>query len=125
MSEIRATTISDAAGTGPITLTGQSASKAWANWTQISNTIVDSFNYSSYTDNGTGRSELSFTNSMANDVYCDVASGKDGSSNTTFHIYQLGFDGKTSSYHTFSSMLSSGSFYDSFLNTTIVQGELA
>jgi len=32
MSEIRATTISNAAGTGPITLTGQSAAKAWVNF---------------------------------------------------------------------------------------------
>ncbi len=32
MSEIRATTISDAAGTGPITLTKQSAAKAWVSY---------------------------------------------------------------------------------------------
>ena len=35
MSEIRATTISNAAGTGPITMTGQYAAKAWVNFNGI------------------------------------------------------------------------------------------
>jgi len=56
MSEIRATTISDLTGTGPATLTGQSAAKAWAGITYSAGTpsVAQSLNVSSITDNGTG-----------------------------------------------------------------------
>ena len=74
MSEIRATTISDAAGTGPITLTGQSAAKAWARYDGASNS-VSSFNISSLVDDGTaGNTTASFTSNMANINYLGVAS---------------------------------------------------
>ena len=66
MSEIRATTISDAAGTGPITLTGQSAAKAWVNFDGTGTIAArDSFNVASLTDNGTGTYTASFSNAMS------------------------------------------------------------
>ena len=66
MSEIRATTISDAAGTGPITLTGQSAAKAWVNFNQSgTDTINNSLNVSSLTDSGTGLTYINFSSAMA------------------------------------------------------------
>jgi enamine deaminase RidA (YjgF/YER057c/UK114 family) len=40
MSEIRATTISNAAGTGPITMTGQYAAKAWSDTLGYPNTTT-------------------------------------------------------------------------------------
>jgi len=81
MSEIRATTISDAAGTGPITLTGQSAAKAWVNFNG-SGTIAtrDSVNVASLTDNGTGNYSVNFSNSMGNASYSYAASSNGGSS---------------------------------------------
>ena len=76
MSDIRANTISDAAGTGPIALTGQSAAKVWVNFfggTPIS--IRNSFNTSSITDNGIGDYLTNFTNSFsATDYACSTAS---------------------------------------------------
>lgn len=69
MSEIRATTISDAAGTGPITLTGQSAAKAWCHFTQASAAIQDSFNASSLTDAAVGRTYGSIASAMNNNTY--------------------------------------------------------
>ena len=66
MSEIRATTISDAAGTGPITLTKQSAAKVFIRYdSNGGNTINISFNVSSVTDNGTGHQTTNFTNAMS------------------------------------------------------------
>jgi hypothetical protein len=64
LSEIRATTISDAAGTGPITLTKQSAAKGW--WV-LSDAAVpqNSFNVSSGTDNGTGDYSANLTSAMS------------------------------------------------------------
>jgi len=74
MSEIRATTISDAAGTGPITLTGQSAAKAWVNYHMVLNTVGDSFNVSSVTDDGTGSFTTLFATQMANAYFLAASS---------------------------------------------------
>ena len=76
MSEIRATTISDAAGTGPITLTGQSALKVWMNLTGTGTIAVnDSFNISSVTDLGTGNYRAYYTSNMSNVNYSVDISG--------------------------------------------------
>jgi hypothetical protein len=63
LSEIRATTISDAAGTGPIALTKQSAAKAWV-YQQSGNVLVESFNISSITDNSIGNYSHNLTSAM-------------------------------------------------------------
>ena len=77
MSEIRATTISDTAGTGPITLTKQSAAKAYIAYNATSGAL-DSFNISSTTDeNGTnvGQYTHNLTNAMSqNNYYVAVSS---------------------------------------------------
>ena len=65
MSEVRATTISDAAGTGPIALTKQSAAKAWARYDGVTPALNESFNVSSLSDDGTGDQTLTFTNAMS------------------------------------------------------------
>ena len=65
MSDIRANTISDAAGTGPIALTGQSAAKATV--TMDSGAGIQgtsSTNISSTTDEGVGDYRINFTNSF-------------------------------------------------------------
>ena len=70
MSDIRANTISDAAGTGPIDLYKQSAAKAWVNFNGTGTIAIrDSFNTSSLTDNGTGAYTVTFTNNMSNGNY--------------------------------------------------------
>ena len=68
MSEIRATTISDSAGTGPITLTGQKGTKAHA-YVGSDAAISGGFNFSSGVDNGTGNYTVSLTNSMSGSLY--------------------------------------------------------
>ena len=73
MSEIRANTISDAAGTGPVTLTGQSAAKAWVNFNGTGTVAIrDSGNVSSITDNGTGFYTVNFTTAMPNANYSAI-----------------------------------------------------
>ena len=72
MSEIRVTTISDTAGTGPVTLTKQYGVKMWAHF-NFGSTIEESFNVSSLTDNATGRSSLNFTSSMSSSTYSIAA----------------------------------------------------
>ena len=75
MSEIRATTISDAAGTGPIALTKQSAAKVWCAYDQTTPEIQDSFNISSFTDASTGIGQPNFTNNMTNALFVVGALG--------------------------------------------------
>jgi hypothetical protein len=74
MSEIRATTISDLAGTGPATLTGQYAAKAWVNFNGSSMANRDSFNVASLTDNGTGDYTINYSNAMGNVNYICLGS---------------------------------------------------
>jgi len=74
LSEIRATTISDAAGTGPITLTKQSAAKAWCTLSMSGANIVDSFNCASTTDITTGRFTVAFSSSMSDVNYAVTSS---------------------------------------------------
>ena len=70
MSEIRATTISDTTGTGPVTLTGQYAPRGWVNFNG-SGTIAarDSFNLSSLTDSGTGTFQINHSSGFADTNY--------------------------------------------------------
>jgi len=68
LSDIRANTISDAAGTGPIDLYKQSAAKAWSVFT-TSVSITGSFNVSSMTDIRAGEYQTTLTNSMASTTY--------------------------------------------------------
>ena len=68
MSDIRAGTISDAAGTGPITLTKQSASKAHVKFSSTSGggvVVQSSFNVSSITDSSVGTYVPNITSAMS------------------------------------------------------------
>lgn len=90
MSEIRATTISDLAGTGPATLTKQSAAKAWVNFNgQGTIAARDSFNVASLTDNGTGNYTVNIASAFASaDRQCGTACAQSGG--TTSIQMQLG-----------------------------------
>ena len=70
MSELRADTITASDGTSPVTLTKQSAAKAWSNINQTgTQAIRDSFNISSISDTGLGRTQITVTSSFANNTY--------------------------------------------------------
>ena len=69
MSEIRANTISDAAGTGPIDLHKQSAAKVFCSIYSNSGLNATSLNASSFSDNGTGSGWVNFTNALTVDSY--------------------------------------------------------
>ena len=72
MSEIRTDTISAANGTDPVTLTKQSAAKAWVNVIYTSGTpsSIGSLNVSSIADINLGNYQVSFSSSFnsANDM---------------------------------------------------------
>ena len=78
MSEIRATTISNVAGTGPITLTGQSAAKVWV---QHTDTAVNnaSLGISSIVDDAVGINTLNFSNAFSDSNFATTGMSQTGS----------------------------------------------
>lgn len=73
---------------GAVTLTKQHAAKQWLNATIDSNThtIQDSFNTSSLTDDGAGRTDSVFTNNMNNVRYAIASSCSLNGSNLFSHL---------------------------------------
>ena len=69
MSELRADTITASDGTSPVTLTKQSAAKAWAEIAAGGASLPDSFNFSSIDDDGTGEYGLNYTSAMGSVNY--------------------------------------------------------
>ena len=117
MSEIRTDTISAANGTDPVTLTKQSAAKAWGQ-PQGNATLNDSFNISSSADNGTGDYTYTFSNAMSGTY--PVSSGDAVSGNAYFCSNKsLSATAVGVAVHT-----SAGAAIDSWHNFT-VQGDLA
>jgi hypothetical protein len=89
LSEIRANTVSDAAGTGPVTLTGQYAAKAWVNFDGTGTVAIRaSGNVTSITDDGTGLYTVNFTTAMTDANYAMVASGSDEGSGPLMYVQQ-------------------------------------
>ena len=88
MSEIRANTISDAAGTGPVTLTKQSAAKAWDRYNQLSPSISQSFNISSVTDSGTGDAYHNYTNALSGTDFPAVATNSFSATDFGLYVHQ-------------------------------------
>ena len=71
MSTVKVDTISASDGTSPVTLTKQSAAKAWAtvNGSGGTPSLTSSFNCSSNTDLGTGSYRTDLTTAMSNSDY--------------------------------------------------------
>jgi hypothetical protein len=121
LSDLKVTTISDLGGTGPVTLTKQSAAKAWCHWTeQTTVSINGSFGVSSLADEGTGQTGINFTNSMVTNDYAVVF--------TTNVADCGGFDTNTigtTSKVTHQTRDQNGSNYDAHVACMICVGDLA
>ena len=67
MSELRADTITASDGTSPVTLTKQSAAKAWVNFDGTGTAAInESFGTTSLTDNAQGRWHINLSNAFTN-----------------------------------------------------------
>jgi hypothetical protein len=119
LSEIRANTVSNAAGTGPATLTGQYAAKAWVNFDGTGTVAIrDSFNISSLADNGTGVYTITFTNAFSDANYAPPS--------MTRNNYVLGkFGTETASTLGMENRTNGGSETDSVYVTVAAVGDLA
>ena len=77
MSELKVDTITGSDGSSPVTLTKQSAAKAWASFTFPTFASRDTFGSSSLTDNATGDCRINLSNSMSDANYAVFGSGCD------------------------------------------------
>ena len=113
-------------GTGPVTLTKQSASKAWLNLNGETFGARDSFNQTSITDNGTGAYQASFTNGMNNANYSVCATPGDGGGYGSYGAAHNGGSHITSSLYKFSTFITqTPTQSDVDTVTTQVNGDLA
>ena len=132
MSELRADTITGSDGTSPVTLTKQSAAKAWVNLSGSSLTdpasltgVNDSFNTASVLDVQVGEATVSFTNSMNNDDYSVSGTSNQsnavGGRNSNFGAYAF----SVSSYTFCTSRANTAATEDGFVVSASVHGDLA
>lgn len=90
MSEVRANTFADAAGTGPADLTGQAAPRALCLLDASGPTaVIESLNVSSITDDGTGQTTHSFTTNMAKVQAGAIGGAPNQSANHNLLVNQL------------------------------------
>ena len=83
MSQIKATTLSNLAGskTVPTDTVVDGSAKAWVNFNGTGTVAIRrAFNVSSITDNGTGDYTINFTNAMVDANYAFTGSGSGGTS---------------------------------------------
>ena len=94
MSTLNVNTLADSNGTGNINVQSEGGSvttnlqqglcKQWVLLQSDGNSVTDSFNNSSVTDNNTGDYTLTRTNNMANATFCAI--GSSGDNSTTFNV---------------------------------------
>ena len=127
MSELRANTISDAAGTGPVALTKQWAAKAVTTYNHVTQAILASENTASCTDDGAGRYTANWTNNFGAATYATMATTSQESgavqSNNTSLDFQNG--SITTSSASFSTQNMSAGYADKSHNSLSMMGDLA
>jgi len=84
-SELRVTTLSNATGNGPVTMTQQSAARLFVNFNGTGTPAIrDALNVSTLTDNGTGDYRLNYTANFANINYALSHGQKNETTGRTF-----------------------------------------
>ena len=94
MSTVIVNTLTGTTTAGSISVTGEGNStttnlqqglcKQWVLLQSSGNSVTDSFNNTSVTDNNTGDYTLTRTNNMANATFCAI--GSSGDNSTTFNV---------------------------------------
>ena len=134
MSELRTDTITASDGTSAVTLTKQSAAKAWANFNGTGTiTVRKSFNNSSITDNGVGDCTLALSNSMNDANYAlqttasDVTAGAVSVFNRKMTVNTASAIPTSSQYRLASgyNYYTNSGFFDNPYNFVEIQGDLA
>ena len=123
-SELRVTTLSNATGDGPATLTKQSAAKAFAQFAGDGTAqINESFGMSSLTDNGGGLYALTVSSAMSSSDYTVVLHGINDASYPA-HVGSYDYNRTTTTFPVNSSNTGS-SWGDAGTLDAVIFGDLA
>jgi len=107
--------------------------KAWVNFTGVTTTTLrDSFNVGSFTDIGTGKTDITYTNAMLNDNYSGsyYTSSSASTGTYSFNNAYTGVFGIAGSNNRTTTLIkvaafSTGAFIDSVTNDMTIVGDLA
>ena len=129
MSELRTDTITGSDGTSPVTLTKQSAAKAWAHIASGGASLPDSLNFSSIDDDGTGEYGLNYVSVMGSVNYSANAALTFAHTSGANNIRVVYVESKATGSVEIDSGYSASSVYTAYDIETdasvIVQGDLA
>ena len=130
MSELRADTITASDGTSPVTLTKQSAAKAWLNYFHQTETVGDSFGISTMTDVSTGIATANWSNNFNSANYVPLVMGEaDPASHYTSGCTRATNSGAnavfTTSAHQYLMHNIGGTVIDAYYTTAQYCGDLA
>jgi len=130
MSELRADTITASNGTGPVTLTKQSAAKAFVSFGGTGTISSNkSLNISSLTDNGTGDYTTNISSAMDSADYIVQTSARDISGGTNLVMaspnYSRTFTASVSNVWTAFAGASSKTLHDASQIEKTIHGDLA
>ena len=126
MSEIRVTTISDTAGTGPVTLTKQSACKSFLNFDGSGTVSINkSFNVASLVDDAVGENTTNFTSSFDSANYTGTGLAKRETSTAYPNMANIDGTVTASAMKIIYTKFDNGARTDSDLITQTFHGDLA
>ena len=127
-SVLNVDTLTDAAGTGPVTLTKQEAAKIWLLYNN-SGTIADSFNISTVTDHQTGDFTENYSNNMSTVNYTKIgSSGQADGGGTPLRVIGQNEDNEvktTSTMRLYNLTSNAGAAADNPRISTTTHGDLA
>ena len=126
MSTLKADTIQSTGG-GAATLTKQEAAKMYANFEMDSTqAITKSFNSASITDNGTGDTTISMTNSMGDANYIQIGNNVHDAGSYVVHN-SFDHDGPSTSSNVIMNccLNSTGALHDGEHQMVVIHGDLA
>ena len=114
-------------GTSPVELTKQEAAKMYANFEMDSTqAITKSFNSASITDNGTGDTTISMTNSMGDANYIQIGNNVHDAGSYVVHN-SFDHDGPSTSSNVIMNccLNSTGALHDGEHQMVVIHGDLA
>ena len=135
-SELRVNTLKDASGNNSVAMSTVSngTPKGYAYWNQLTNTIVDSLNTSSFTDVDTGVGGINWSSAMSSATYMCTTGAPTVATNTAYVAATLdddiyAYQTKTTTFWPFNTVYSGDgagkAYFDSKGSICAAMGDLA
>ena len=100
--------------------------KAWCRWESIGTaSVLDSFNHSSMTDNGTGDQSITIASAMANTTYAHVGMAGGGAGNLATIQQQESVHAATTTVQRYQTVFANDNLYDWHSINAALLGDLA